>query len=91
MFASESLTLGLLLKSDVYKRQALRGAGDTRFTLFVSLIGACGIRVCLTLIFINVMGMGLEGAWIAMAVDWTVRSTLMVLRWRSGKWKEIRV
>lgn len=70
---------------------ALRGAGDTRFTLFVSLIGACGIRVCLTLLFINVMGMGLEGAWIAMAVDWTVRSTLMVLRWRSGKWKEIRV
>jgi putative MATE family efflux protein len=70
---------------------ALRGAGDTKAVLAITVAGAWGIRVGLTLLLINVLGMGLEGAWIAMAVDWTVRSALMALRWRSEKWQRVRV
>ena len=91
---------------DVYKRQAyiqipesvgfvmsgaLRGAGDTKAVLAITIAGAWGIRVGLTLFLINVVGMGLEGAWIAMSVDWTVRSILMALRWRSEKWQRLKV
>ena len=71
----------------------MRGAGDTRFTLFVSLIGACGIRVCLTLIFINVMGMGLEGAWISYGrrLDCTIYSYGVALeKCESGKKYEFK-
>lgn len=70
---------------------ALRGAGDTRAVLGITLAGAWGLRVGLALLFIRRFGMGLEGAWIAMAVDWTVRATLMSLRWRSDRWQKIRV
>ncbi len=70
---------------------ALRGAGDTRTVLGITLAGAWGVRVGLSLLLIRHLGMGLEGAWIAMAVDWTMRATLMMLRWRSDKWQKIRV
>lgn len=70
---------------------ALRGAGDTKAVLAITIAGAWGIRVGLTLFLINVVGMGLEGAWIAMSVDWTVRSILMALRWRSEKWQRLKV
>jgi putative MATE family efflux protein len=70
---------------------ALRGAGDTRAVLGMTLAGAWGLRVGLALLLIRRLGMGLEGAWIAMAVDWTVRAVLMMLRWRSDKWQKIRV
>jgi putative MATE family efflux protein len=70
---------------------ALRGAGDTRSVLGITLVGAWGIRVGLALLLIRHFGMGLEGAWIAMAVDWTLRATLMVFRWRSDRWQQISV
>ncbi|HOP70490.1 MAG TPA: MATE family efflux transporter [Bacillota bacterium] len=70
---------------------ALRGAGDTRTVLGITMAGAWGVRVGLALLLIRQLGMGLEGAWIAMAADWTLRATFMVLRWRSDKWQEIRV
>lgn len=70
---------------------ALRGAGDTRTVLGITLAGAWGLRVGLALLLIGRLGMGLEGAWIAMAVDWTVRGVLMMLRWRGEKWQKIKV
>ncbi len=36
-------------------------------------------------------GWGLTGAWVAMAADLTLRGTLMLLRFRTGKWKTARV
>lgn len=70
---------------------ALRGAGDTRSVLLYTIIGAWGIRVGLTLLFIAVFKWGLLGAWLAMAADWTVRAALMFWRWHSGKWQHIAV
>ena len=37
------------------------------------------------------VGLGLPGAWIGLAADQTVRGTLMVLRFRAGRWKRARV
>lgn len=70
---------------------ALRGAGDTRYPLYI--VAGCiwGIRVPLSFLFVTVMGLGLEWAWIAMSVDLCVRGVLALLRFRGGKWKTIEV
>ncbi len=69
----------------------LRGAGDTKWPLYSTAFGVWGVRVVLAHILVNIVGMGLIGAWIAMAVDQFFRSTVVLLRYRSGKWKTARV
>jgi putative MATE family efflux protein len=69
---------------------ALRGAGDTRFPLFIILTGLVGVRVTLA---------GLA-AWYQWPVEWVfgaliadylVRATLFTWRFASGRWKSIDV
>jgi putative MATE family efflux protein len=68
----------------------LRGAGDTRYPLYVSLAGVWLVRVVFSNIFVS-LGWGLQGAWYAMAMDITVRSVLAFWRYRTGKWQTARV
>ncbi len=70
---------------------ALRGAGDTRYPLYI--VAGCiwGIRVPLAILFISIMGLGLEWAWVAMSVDLLFRGLFAFLRYRGGKWKMIQV
>lgn len=70
---------------------ALRGAGDTRYVMINTLIGVWGIRLLGTYILIDFFHLGLLGAWIGMVVDLGVRGTLNFLRFRSGKWKFIKI
>jgi len=70
---------------------ALRGAGDTKATAIITFITILLLRPGLALLCINVLHLGLEGAWLALAADQIVRSTLIVIRYRSGKWKNIKV
>ncbi len=70
---------------------ALRGAGDTRWPLYSTAMGIWGGRVALSWLFINVFGLSLLGAWLAMALDQLGRSIFISLRFKSGKWKAIRV
>lgn len=68
----------------------LRGAGDTKTTAIITTITVLILRPVLAVIFIE-MGMGLYGAWLAMAIDQLVRATLVFVRYNSGKWKLIRL
>mgnify|MGYP001764241420 CR=1 FL=1 len=70
---------------------ALRGAGDTKWPLYSTLVGVWGFRVVLSYIFVRVLGYGLVGAWVAMAVDQFARSSIILYRFRSNKWKHVRV
>ncbi|ADL07766.1 MATE efflux family protein [Thermosediminibacter oceani DSM 16646] len=70
---------------------ALRGAGDTRITVYITILGMWMIRLGFTFIFLNYFDMGLVGAWIAMFLDWTVRSLLYWIRFKSGNWKSIKI
>ncbi|TYP54909.1 MATE family efflux transporter [Thermosediminibacter litoriperuensis] len=70
---------------------ALRGAGDTRITVYITLLGMWMIRLGFTYIFLNFFNMGLIGAWIAMFLDWAVRSLLYWIRFKSGSWKSIKI
>ena len=67
----------------------LRGAGDTKFSSFLSMVGMWGVRVPLAYILIHFFGFSLMGVWLPMALDWTMRCLLMTIRYRRGKWKNV--
>jgi putative MATE family efflux protein len=69
---------------------ALRGAGDTMYPLYASILGIWVFRVGVAFVFVNVFGWGLIGAWVALALDQYTRSAVIALRFRSGKWKNIK-
>lgn len=69
---------------------SLRGAGDTRYPLLVTLIGIWGIRIPVAYLLAQTP-LGLMGAWIGMCADLVVRALFLFFRFRSGKWKTIRV
>ncbi len=69
----------------------LRGAGDTVSTLIVTIIGVVLIRLTLAHVLINIVGLGLIGAWIAMLSDQIIRWIGISLRYRTGKWKDIKL
>jgi putative MATE family efflux protein len=70
---------------------ALRGAGDTRYPLYTSLICVWGIRVILALLFVFGFNWGLVGAWGAIALDQVFRSYLISRRFKKGNWKTLNV
>ncbi len=69
----------------------VRGAGDTRFPMYASMIGIWGIRLSLALFLGLYLEMGLLGVWLAMAIDLYFRGFLFFFRFRSGYWKNVEV
>ncbi len=65
----------------------LRAAGDTVYTAGVIFVTTLGVRPLLCWVLVNVAGLSLYGAWIALAVDQTVRSLMMMIRYGRGGWK----
>jgi MATE family multidrug resistance protein len=70
---------------------ALRGAGDTRFPMWVSFITGWLIRVPLAYLFGITLEMGLPGVYLGMLGDAVVGTGLMIARYRRGGWREVRV
>jgi putative MATE family efflux protein len=70
---------------------ALRAAGDTKFTMWVSMISMWTTRIGLSYVFGRYLGWGLMGVWAAMIVDWAVRMACFLGRYISGKWKNFNV
>ncbi|MCA9164633.1 MAG: MATE family efflux transporter [Planctomycetales bacterium] len=82
----------------------LRGAGDTRGPLAITITGLLVVRIplaywfayeqtTLPLLGITLPGLGLSviGAWYAMLIDTVVRTLLTLLRFWRGKWRELVV
>jgi putative MATE family efflux protein len=70
---------------------ALRGAGDTRAAMAITITSAWGLRLVLTYLLGVVFGLGLFGVWLSFNADWLFRATLFWLRFRSGKWRTLQV
>ena len=68
--------------------QALRAAGDTRFTMLVGSISMWVARVGLGIFLVRFCGVGVIGIWYAMLVDWVIRSAAFLLRIRGHRWEE---
>jgi len=71
--------------------QMLRGAGDTKYTMWVSIAAMFLVRVGLGYIFGTVCGLGAVGLYIAMGVNWIVRGCCFTFRYMSGKWEDKKV
>lgn len=66
---------------------ALRGAGDTRTYLYVSITSITVVRVGAVLLLAYGLGLGLAGVWLATALDWFTRSVWLFFAFRKGVWK----
>lgn len=70
---------------------ALRGAGDTRTTLLITVGSIWGLRLVAAYVLGVGLGLGLFGAWLAMGVDFGARALLLYLRFRGGKWATLKI
>lgn len=80
----------LLVISIVYVG-GLRGAGDTRFPLLITLCGTFLVRLSLGYYFGIVLNGGLLGAWMGMFGDMFWRAGASSLRFARGKWLTTKV
>lgn len=86
------LTVVVFLQiSQVVFSGCLRGAGDAKYTAFVSLISVMLIRPGAGWLFCYPIGLGLFGAWIGLAVDQFSRFLLTYIRFKSGRWTKYEV
>ncbi len=69
----------------------LRAAGDVTFTMIVSVASMWIFRILCAWFLGVYMGWGLVAVWIAMIVDWIVRSIFFIVRYKGGKWKRTAV
>ena len=67
---------------------ALRGSGDTRFTMSTTIVNWFVVRLPLAVLFAFPLGLGLAGIWLAVLVDYCVRAVILALRFRSGRWSK---
>ncbi len=72
---------------------ALRAAGDAKFTMVVSLLSMWICRIGMSYLLGSSwgLGMGLLGVWLAMFCDWVVRAVVFFIRFLRGKWKNHHV
>ena len=69
---------------------ALRGAGDTRFMMFLSIGNWFVVRLPVAVVLAFVVGLGLTGLWIGVFVDYFVRSAILIWRFRSRAWARLK-
>ena len=66
---------------------ALRAANDAKFTMIISIFSMWIFRYLLSFFLGRNLGLGLVGVWLAMIIDWIVRSSFFIYRYYSGKWR----
>jgi putative MATE family efflux protein len=66
---------------------AFRAAGDVQFTMWVSILSMLIFRIGSGYVFAYIFRLGALSVWIAMVLDWMVRSVCFIWRWRGDKWK----
>lgn len=64
----------------------LRGAGDTKYVAYISLISLAILRPIISWALCYPLGLGVLGAWISMALDQLGRLLLLRRRFQSGSW-----
>ena len=69
----------------------LRGGGDTKWPLISTMVGVLGGRMVIGYILIIALDMGLAGAWWCWLIDQSARAVIIYFRFRSGKWKTVKV
>jgi putative MATE family efflux protein len=70
---------------------SLRGAGDTRFPLFATLVGLFVFRLGGALTVIHVFDGSIAAVWMCLLTDYAMKGAMLAERFRRGHWKAISV
>jgi putative MATE family efflux protein len=70
---------------------ALRAAGDVRYTMIIAVASMWIFRVLLGYIFAIVLDFGVIGVWYGMITDWLARTIAYVARYLSDRWTRHKV
>lgn len=65
----------------------LKGTGDAKYTMKVSIFGMWAFRIILGYILGVMLKIGVLGVWLGAYVDWLVRGILFYIRLQKGNWK----
>lgn len=77
--------------SQVIYMGCLRGAGDTLYTAIVSTVSVTIARTVGSYFFGYVMGWGITGIWMGVVADQLSRFILASIRFKQGKWTQIKI
>ena len=86
IFISSLIAQPLLWSSSFITPAGLRGAGDIRFTMVVSIVSVWVLRIGFGYVFAVVLPWGVLGVWMAMYVDWIGRSIFFIRRMSRQEW-----
>ena len=67
--------------------RGMQASGDTQYPVYISILSMWGVATLLSYIFGIVLGWGLVGVWLAMALDECLRAIIFYIRWRRGGWR----
>jgi len=70
---------------------ALRGAGDTRSPLIVTLLGMYGVRIPGAWFVTQVLGLGVGAAFSLLIFDYIVRVAAILFMYKRGRWLETEI
>ncbi len=77
--------------SQVIYMGCLRGAGDTLYTAIASTISVTLVRTLGSFVFGYMLGFGITGIWIGVVADQLSRFIFGAVRFKQGKWTEIKI
>lgn len=68
---------------------ALRGAGDTKWPMYITITGVWLVRLPLIYLFIIIWGYDITAAWWITAADFLIRSIFLWRRFASNRWQTL--
>ncbi len=70
---------------------ALRGAGDTKVLFYITLLSMWGVRVLGATICVRFLHLGVPSVIVCMDLDNIVRMICFRIRFKQGKWKNLKI
>lgn len=70
---------------------SLRAAGDVKITMYIGIGSMVVFRLGTAVLFGIIFRMGVAGVWAAMGMDWFARTIAFSIRYKSGKWRCVKV
>jgi len=67
---------------------SLRGAGQTRWVMYSTLVGGWLFRIPFAYIVASVLELDIFYIWLAMPIDWAVRAGMLFIKYSDARWHE---
>lgn len=82
---------GLFITVALTYTGGLQGTGDTKSPLYISIVSQLIVPLGMCFVIEQVRGLNPGDIWLAIVVGHATRCALSVIRFRQGKWRDIRV